>query len=177
MQLLSIAVQSKLVSHTVFNAVHPWMTQLDPNLRTESGGGHRGVFDVWPEDRAPSKEDLDAFAAAARGWLTFCAGRGDRSTELAVRRTAACFGIAGGRFGVEDRLIDAGIALEAMYGPLSSRDITDRQTRERELTDALKSGRELARRTLFRLLARGPVNDENEWDALMQEGQTGARDQ
>ena len=163
--------------------------------------------------------DLDAFAAASRGWLTSCAGKGDRSTELAVRRTAACFGIAGGRFAVEDRLIDAGIALEAMYGPFDSGEITrkissraawllgdsaaerraiskdmksfyrtgskvvhgtvskDRQIRERELTDALASGRELVRRTLFGLLARGPVDDENEWDALMQEGPTGARDQ
>ena len=219
LQLLSIAVRSKLVSHTVINAVPPWMTQLDPNLRTGSPGGSRGVFDVWPEDRAPSMRDLDAFAAAARGWLTSCAGKGDRSTELAVRRTAASFGIAGGRFGVEDRLIDAGIALEAMYGPFDSREITrkissraawllgesavegraisknmksfyvtrskvvhgtvskDRQKRERELADALASGRELARRTLFRSLARGPVNDESEWDALVPEDPTGASDQ
>ena len=219
LQLLSIAVRSKLVSHTVINAVPPWMTQLDPNLRTGSPGGGRGVFDVWPEDQAPSMRDLDAFAAAARGWLTSCAGKGDRSTELAVRRTAASFGIAGGRFGVEDRLIDAGIALEAMYGPFDSREITrkissraawllgesavegraisknmksfyvtrskvvhgtvskDRQKRERELADALASGRELARRTLFRSLARGPVNDESEWDALVPEDPTGASDQ
>ena len=216
LQLLSIAVRSKLVSHTVINAVPSWMTQLDPNLRTGSPGGHRGVFDVWPKDRAPSMEDLDAFAAAARGWLTFCAGKEDRSTELAIRRTAASFGIAGGRFGVEDRLIDAGIALEAMYGPFDSGEITrkirsraawllgesaaegrtiakdmksfyvtrskvvhgtvskERQKRERELTDALTSGRELARNTLFALLARGPVNDESEWDPLVPEDSTGA---
>ena len=117
LQLLSIAVRSKLVSHAVIDAMPPWMTQLDPNLRTGSAGGGRGVFDVWPEDRAPSVLDLDAFAAAARGWLTFCAGKGDRSTELAVRRTAASFGITGGRFGVEDRLIDAGIAVG---GPVRS---------------------------------------------------------
>ena len=219
LQLLSIAVRSKLVSHTVINAVPPWMTQLDPNLRTSSPGGNRGVFDVWPKDRAPSMRDLDEFAAAARGWLTFCAGKGDRSTELAVRRTAECFGIAGGRFGVEDRLIDAGIALEAMYGPFDGGEITrkislraawllgasaaegsaiskdmksfyttrskvvhgtiskDRQKRERELAEALASGRELARRTLFRLLARGPVNDESEWDALVREDSTRASDQ
>ena len=219
LRLLIVAVRSKLVSHTVINAVPPWMTQLDPNLRTGSPGGHRGVFDVWPEDRAPSMRDLDAFAAATRGWLTSCAGKGDRSTELAVRRTAAAFGLTGGRFGVEDRLIDAGIALEAMYGPFDSGKITrkissraawllgesaaegraiskdmksfyatrskvvhgtvskDRQKRERELADALASGRELARRTLFALLARGPVNDESEWDALVPEDPTGASDQ
>lgn len=219
LNLLSIAVRSKLVSHTVINAVPAWMTQLDPNFRTGSPGGGRGVFDVWPKDQAPSMQDLDAFVAAARGWLTFCAGKGDRSTELAVRRTAASFGIAGGRFGVEDRLIDAGIALEAMYGPFDSGEIRrkigsraawllgesaaarraiskdmksfyttrskvvhgtvskDRQKRERELAGALASGQELARRTLFSLLARGPVNDESEWNALMRQDPTAASDQ
>ncbi|MCY3590317.1 MAG: HEPN domain-containing protein [Acidobacteria bacterium] len=218
LQLLSIAVRSKLVSHTVINAVPPWMTQLDPNLRTGSPGSHRGVFDVWPEDQAPSRQDLETFVAAARGWVTLCAGKADRSTELAVRRTAASFGIAGGRFGVEDRLIDAGIALEAMYGPFASGGITrkissrsgwllgqssaecqaiceemksfyvtrskivhgtvskDRQKRERELAGALASGQELARRTLFRLLDRGPVNSESEWDALVPEDQTDRTD-
>ena len=219
LQLLSIAVRSKLVSHTVIDAVPPWMTLIDPNLRTGSPGGGRGVFDVWPEDRAPPIRDLDAFVAAARGWLASCAGKGDRSTELAVRRTAASFGIAGGRFGVEDRLIDASIALEAMYGPFDSGEITrkislraawllgesvaegraiskemksfyatrskvvhgtvskDRRKRERELAGALASGRELARRTLFALLARAPVNDESEWDALVPKEPTGASDQ
>ena len=208
--LLSIAIGSKLVSHTFFDALPAWMTQINPNLRTASAGGGAGVFDVWPRDRAPATRDLDAFVAAARGWLTHCAGKGDRSTELAIRRTAAAFGIAGGRFGVEDRLIDAGIALEAMYGPfdgditqkISSRaasllgefDAEGRSTakevksfyktrskvvhgtvgknrgrRERELAKALASGRELARRTLFALLARGPVNTEAEWDALVPE--------
>ncbi|MCY3735528.1 MAG: HEPN domain-containing protein [Gemmatimonadaceae bacterium] len=218
LQLLGIAVRSRLVSHTVINAVPPWMTHLDPNLRTESGGGHRGLFDVWPEDQAPSKEDLDAFTAAAQGWLAFCAGKEDRSMELAIRRTSSSYGIAGGRFGVEDRLIDAGIALEAMYGPFGGVEITrkvssraawllgascaerraiskdmksfyrtrskvvhgtvskDREKRNRELASALESGRELARRTLFRLLARGPVHHESEWDALMQESPTGASD-
>ena len=218
LQLLSIAVGSKLVSHTVINAVPFWMAQLDPNLRTQPAGGGRGVFDVWPKDQAPSMRDLDAFTSAARGWLTFCAGKGDRSTELAVRRTAASFGITGGSFGVEDRLLDAGIALEAMYGPLDSGEITrqissraawllgdsaaevraiseetksfyatrskvvhgtvskNRQKREQELTGALASGRELARRTLFRLLTRGPVNDASEWDALVPEEPAGASD-
>ena len=216
LNLLSIAVRSKLVSHTVINAVLPWMAQIDLNLRTGSSGGSWGVFDVWPRNQAPSMQDLKAFATAARGWLTFCAGKGDRSTELAVRRTAASFGIAGGRFGVEDRLIDAGIALEAMYGPFDSGEITrkissraawllgesaaerraisksmksfytthskvvhgtaskDRQKRGRELDRALESGRQLARRTLFRLLAQGPVNDESEWDTLVRQDPTAA---
>ena len=217
MHLLGIAVRSKLVSHTVIMAVPSWMGRLDPNLRT-STTGHSGVFDVWPEDHAPSRQEIDAFAAAARGWVSFCAGRGDRRMELAVRRTAACFGIAGGKFGFEDRLIDAGIALEAMYGPIGGGGITrkisqratwllgestgegqaiskqmksfykirskvvhgtvskDPQKRKRELADALASGRELARRTLFALLRRGPINHD-EWRELVPEELAYASDQ
>ena len=207
--LLGIAVRSNLVSHTVIVAVPQWMSRLDPNYRTGSPGGQWGVFDVWPEDHAPTPQEIDAFVAAARGWVTFCAGSGDRRMELAVRRTSACFGIAGGRFGVEERLLDAGIALEAMYGPIDY-DITrtirrraawllgqstterdaiskrmrafyktrskvvhgtvskDPRKRERELAAALESGRDLARRTLFALLDRGPIN-KSEWDRLVPE--------
>ena len=208
LNLLSIAVQSKLVSHTTIVAIPPWMTQLDPNIRTQPAGGSIGIFDVWPEDRTPSAPDIQTFQAAAHGWLTFCAGKRDRSTELAIRRTAASFGIAGGRFGTEDRILDSAVALEALYGPCNE-DIThnisrraawllnesdglrntilkqmksfyrtrskivhgtvskNQQKRERELAGALKSGRELARRTLFAFLDRGPINCEAEWDALV----------
>ena len=66
--------------------------------------------------------------ATARGWLTYCAGKRDRSTELAIRRTAASFGIVGGSFGMEDRILDAGVALEALYGPFDD-DITRKISR------------------------------------------------
>ena len=209
LHLLSIAVRSKLVSHTTITALPEWMKQLNPNLRNESPGGHIGVFDIWPEDMKPSVADTREFAAAARGWVSFCAGKGDRSTELAIRRAAAALGIAGGRFGLEDRLIDASVALEAMYGPLDDGEIRrkislraawllgrcdderraiskemksfyrtrskvvhgtvskDQEKRRQELADALASGRELARRSLFALLDRGPINSEREWNALV----------
>ena len=209
--LLSIAVRSKLVSHTVFTAVPPWMKQLNQDLRTESPGGQIGVFDIWPEDLKPSVPDLRAFADAARGWVTFCAGKGDRSTELAIRRAAASLGMPGGRFGAEDRIIDASVALEAMYGPFGEGEIRrklslraawllgqsdderraiskgmtsfyqtrskvvhgtvskDPRKREKELAAALASGRELARRSLFALLDRGPINSKDQWEALVPE--------
>ena len=207
--LLGIAVRSKLVSHTVITAVPRWMSSLDPNYRTGSPGGQWGVLDVWPKDHAPTRQEIDEFVAAARGWVSFCAGRRDRRMELAVRRTAACFGIAGGRFGVAERLLDAGIALEAMYGPIdyditrrirqraawllgqsaAERDAISKQMRafyksrskvvhgtvsknpekrEQELAAALESGQELARRTLFALLDRGPIN-KGEWDRFVPE--------
>ncbi len=209
LHLLSIAVRSKLVSHTTITVVPPWMKQLNPNLRTQPTSGGIGVFDVWLKDVKPSERDIRAFVAAARGWVSFCAGKGDRSTELAIRRAAASVGIAGGRFGLEDRLIDASVALEAMYGPLDSGDVTrkisqraawllgrsdderraitkemksfyrtrskvahgtislDPQKRGKELDSALASGRDLARRSLFALLDRGPINSKAEWNALV----------
>lgn len=211
LHLLSIAVRSKLVSHTIFTAVPAWMKQLNPNLRTHSAGSQRGVFDIWPEDIKPSEPDISEFVTAANGWVSFCARKGDRSTELAIRRTAAALGIAGGRFGAEDRIIDASVALEAMYGPFSDREITrkislraawllgdsdderravskkmksfyrtrsktvhgavskNHRKREKELGDALVSGRDLARRSLFALLRRGPINSEAEWNTLVQD--------
>lgn len=108
---------------------------------------------------------------------------------------------------MEDRILDAGVALEALYGPFDD-DITrkisrraawllseskslcnatlkqmksfyrtrskivhgtaskNHQKRERELIGALDSGRELARRTLFALLDHGPIESEDEWEAL-----------
>ena len=207
LHLLSIAVQSKLASHTEIVALPPWMKQLDPNIRTQPASGSSGVFDVWPEDRTPGAQDVDAFVSAARGWSTFCAGKEDRSTELAIRRLAAAFGIPGGVFGTEDRILDAAVALEALYGPTSSgvtKKISWRaawllsesngpsdavlkemksfyktrskivhgtvsrkpEKRERELARTLDSGRALARRSLFALLERGPINSEAEWDKL-----------
>lgn len=209
LHLLGIAVRSKLVSHTVITAVPAWMKQLNPNLRTGSPGGQLGVFDIWPKDLEPSVPDLRAFADAARGWVSFCAGKGDRSTELAIRRAAASLGVPGGSFGAEDRLIDASVALEAMYGSLDSGDVTrkisqraawllgqsaderraiskemksfyrtrskvvhgtvskDPAKRERELAAALASGQDLARRSLFTLLGRGPINRKDQWEALV----------
>lgn len=211
-QLLSIALRSKLVSHTAFTALPSWMKQLDPNLRTMSPGGDIGVFDVWPEDRTPSMQDINDYKEAAQGWLSSYAGKRVHNMEVAVRRTVASFGIAGGRFGFEDRIIDAAIALEAMYGSFGSGEIThkislraawmlgksaaerrrifrdmrslyrvrsqvvhgrsttDEQKREQELVRALSVGRELARSTLFALLSRSPVKDENEWYNLVLEG-------
>lgn len=215
LHLLSIAVRSMLVSHASITAVPRWMKQLNPNFRNERTG-HIGAFDLWPEDREPSVPELRAFAAAGRGWVAFCAGKGDRSTELAIRRTAASVGIAGGRLGAEDRIIDASVALEALYGPFDSGEVTrkinqraawllggsdaerrtiskemksfyrtrskivhgtvskEQRRREKEVGDALASGRELARRSLFAVLNHGPINNEAEWDALVS-GRSGRR--
>ena len=83
-----------------------------------------GVMEVWPEDRAPSKRDLDAFAGSNPRLADLLRRERNRSAELAVRRTAASLGIAEGRLGMEDRLTEAGTALEAIYGPFDSDKVT-----------------------------------------------------
>ena len=61
---------------------------------------------------------------------------------------------------------------KVVHGTVSN----DPQKRERELAGALKSGQELARRTLFSLLRRGPINND-EWGEFVPEEPAGASDQ
>ena len=122
LQLLSIAVGSKLVSHTVIVALPRWMRQIDPNLRNQQDSG-RGMFDVRPKDRTPSAEDVRAFAAAARGWLRL-GGRAPPKIRLAMDRLVSSYGPAAKGFGFAEPIVDASIALESLYGPFGGRSIT-----------------------------------------------------
>ena len=129
LQLLSIAVESKLVSHTVIVALPSWMKQIDANLRTgNSGGSDHRLFDVWPSDRTISSEDVDTFVAAARGWLRFFL-KAPPKIQLAVDRLVSSYGPAATQFGFAEPIIDVSIALEAMYGPFDNRSITSKLSR------------------------------------------------
>lgn len=122
-QLLSIATQSKLVSHTVFYALPSWMWELNPNFRFHKSDQSANLFDVWPKDIPLSKESVASFIGLARGWLSY---RNEKrhAIELAIRRIFASFGPATGTFGLEDRILDVAIALEIMYGPFDGGEIT-----------------------------------------------------
>ena len=122
-QLLSVATQSKLVFHTVFHALPPWMRDLDPNFRLQNPGGRASPFDVWPEDFPLSEESVVSFVESARGWLSYPSKK-RHAIELATRRIVASFGPATGMFGLEDRILDVAIALEIMYGPFDAGEIT-----------------------------------------------------
>ena len=52
----------------------------------------------------------------------------------------------------------------------------DEQKRRQEVNDALASGQDLARRSLFALLDRGPINSEVEWNALIPDDPENARE-
>ncbi|MCY3827611.1 MAG: HEPN domain-containing protein [Rhodospirillaceae bacterium] len=122
-QLLSVAMESKLVFHVVFHALPSWMRKLDPNFGLLTNGPSSSLFDVWPEDRPVSKESAATFVELARGWLSY-PEKQRHGIELAARRIAAAFGPAGGTFGLEDRVLDVAIALEIMYGPFDGGEIT-----------------------------------------------------
>ena len=124
LKLLSIAAESKLVSHTALIALPSWMREIDFNLRTDFSGGSRcGLFDVWPDDTTLSSEHVDAFVAAARGWLQFFENTPSK-IRLAVDRLVSSYGPAATTFGFAEPIIDVSIALEAMYGPFGNRSIT-----------------------------------------------------
>ena len=115
--LLSAVVGSRLISHTSFVAVPNWIRIIDPNVANPRvRDGSAGLFDVWPKDQALGNDDAATFAALARGWIAY--RRTHRSIDLAVRRVASSLGPVAGEFGLEDRLLDLGVAMEAMYGPL-----------------------------------------------------------
>lgn len=130
LDLLSIAVESRLVSHKTVLALPSWMEQISPSLGTghSTPKGHR-PFDVWPDDRTVSSQDVETFAAAGRGWLQFFANA-PPNIRLAVDRLVSSYGPAATQFGFTQPIIDVSIALEAMYGPFANKSIT-RKLRQR----------------------------------------------
>ena len=115
--LLSAVVGSRLVFHTVFVELPDWIGQIEPNIVQPNTGGSASLFDVWPRDKELNDGDAETFASMAAGWIAY---RGKRhSIDLAVRRVASSLGPAASKmFGMEDRLIDVSVAMEAMYEPL-----------------------------------------------------------
>ena len=114
--LLSVVVGSRLISHTSFVLVPDWIRQIDPNVAQPVMAGHASLFDLWPEDTELDEGAAATFSTLAAGWIAYRRGR--RPIDLALRRVASSLGPAAGVFGLEDRLLDLGIAMEAMYGPL-----------------------------------------------------------
>ena len=135
--LLSVVVGSKLLWHTSFTAVPDWIRQIDPNVAHHGGGGRASMFDVWPRDTELDEGGAATFAALAAGWIAY--RRGDRSIDLALRRVASSLGPATRDFGLEDRLLDLGVAMEAMYGPMKIGRI-ERKLRSRASRLLAKSG-------------------------------------
>ena len=112
--LLSIAARVPLLTRTRYVRLAKWIGEIDPNFafyNLDSGGP---ASDVWPPGRDLSKDDADAFLVLSHGWRTY-PGKSD-AMDLAIRRLAASFSRPGGRFDVEDRILDVAIALEVFYG-------------------------------------------------------------
>ena len=79
---------------------------------------------MWPRGREISKGDVDAFVELSRSSYTY-PGKPD-AINLAIRRLAASFSRPGGRFGVEDRILDVAITLEVLYGGKTGRKLAPR---------------------------------------------------
>ena len=122
--LLSIAARVHLLSRTRHVRLAKWIEEIDPNFAfgaMDSGGF---VSDVWPEGREILKGDVDAFVELARGSYTY-PGK-PNAMNLAIRRLAASFSRPGGRFDLEDRILDIAISLEVLYGGKTGRALAPR---------------------------------------------------
>ena len=112
--LLSIAARTPLLTRTRYVRLPGWIGEMDPNFAfgTQTSGGH--LSDVWPSGRDISKEDVNAFVDLSRGSFAYPCDAA--SMNLVIRRLAASYSRPGGRFGIEDRILDVAIALEVLYG-------------------------------------------------------------
>ena len=112
--LLSIATRFPLLSRTRHVRLPGWAEDIDPNFAhgIQQSAGY--ASDVWPAGHDLSTDDVASFLEMARGWRTY-ADRPD-AMNLATRRLAGSFSRPGGRFGLEDRILDVAISLEVLYG-------------------------------------------------------------
>lgn len=123
--LLSIAARSPLLSRTRYVRLPEWIAEMDPNLGfgTQTSGGYSS--DVWPRGRDVSQEDVRAFVDLFRGSYPYPG----RALGLAIRRLAGSFSRPGGRFDLEDRVLDVAIALEILYGGTTGQKMAKRAAR------------------------------------------------
>ena len=122
--LLSVSTGTPLLCRTCYFRLDDWIAELDRNLAPGSYKGHGFPSDVWPERRAIGIDEAHAFADMARDWQT-CRGE-HGSVELAVRRLARSYSRNASKFGIEDRIVDVGIALEALCGSSKGRTLAQR---------------------------------------------------
>ena len=122
--LLSIATRFPLLSRTRYVRLPGWIEDINPNFAHGFQQSAGNVSDVWPAGHDLSTDDVASFLEMARGWRTY-ADRPD-AMNLATRRLAGSFSRPGGRFGLEDRILDVAIALEVLYGGTTGNKLAQR---------------------------------------------------
>ena len=127
--VLSIAVQAPLLSHTRYVRLPKWIQEIERNFAhgIQDSGGF--VSDAWPsgKGRELSKTGAEAFVALAHDWYT--EPEKPRAWALAMRRLAGSLSRLGGRFGEEDRILDIAITLEICYGGKTGHELAKRAAR------------------------------------------------
>ena len=109
--LLSVAANIPLLTRTRYVRLARWVREIEPNFGfyNLNSGGH--MSDVWPTSQDVSTHTVDEFLKLLRGWRPNAG-----NLNLAIRRLAASWSRPGGRFSLEDRIMDVAIALEVFYG-------------------------------------------------------------
>ena len=122
--VLSVSARVPLLCRSRYVRVEDWVAEIDPNIGfgTQQRSGH--VSDEWPKGQKFTRQAADEFATLGRGWRAHVKTRS--AVNVAIRRLAGSFSRPGGRFGVEDRIIDVAIALEALCGAGKSHKVAQR---------------------------------------------------
>ena len=136
--LLSIAARVPLLSRTRYVRLAKWIAEMDPNFAFGTRTSEGYLSDLWPKGRDISKDDVDAFVELSRSSYTYPGEPG--AMNLAIRRLAASFSRPGGRFGLEDRILDVAIALEVLYGGKTGRKLAPHAAGLWEQVPPSKSG-------------------------------------
>ena len=135
--LLSIATRFPLLSRTRHVRLPGWVEDINPNFAHGFQQSAGNASDVWPAGHDLSTDDVASFLEMACGWRTY-ADRPD-AMNLAIRRLAGSFSRPGGRFGLEDRILDVAIALEVLYGGTTGHKLARRAQPFLEMEKPLES--------------------------------------
>ena len=110
--LLAIVTGKHQRAYWQYVCMDKWVAGVDPNLGFPWAGGGGFANDWWTESKL-DRDGADEFVMLARARQHY--GGDGRRIDHAVHRLAAAVSRIG-RFRVEDRILDAAIALETMYG-------------------------------------------------------------
>ena len=125
--MLSIAGRARLLSRTRYVQLPEWIQEIDPNFAHSNCDSGGFGSDAWPKGRELSKSSADTFVALSRDWYE--EPEKPPVLALAMRRLAASLSRPGGRFGVEDRILDVAIALEIFCGGKTGHELAKRAAR------------------------------------------------
>lgn len=163
--LLSISAQYPVLSRTRYIILPDWIQELEVTslFRGVDMDSTAHVPSTWPESRAITQDDVNMFVELCCG--LYPPSRHPTTMHLAIRRLSASLTRVGPRPGLEDRLIDVAISLEALYGSGSAKKLAKRAAAllETEIEEQKRIG---YRAWQFHLTRSSVLHSENQAPSL-----------